>query len=98
MPEQINWTISAKLGELNNVGFQAAALVGTIGAGNAVFTLQPAPTATQNVMIFWNGTLLTQGTQDTNPQGQYVMSGVATVTFQPQAIPQAGTNIQAFVW
>ena len=95
MPEQLNWIISGKLAPINVAGFFAATLIGTIGGGNTVFTLQPAPV--NGVMIFWNGELLTQGTQDTVPQGQYVLSG-AMVIFQPQSVPQIGTVLQAFVW
>lgn len=79
----------------NNAGFQAASLVGTIGGGNAIFILQPAPT--NGAMVFWNGQLLTQGTQDTNPVGQYILSG-AQVTFDPWAIPPEGTILSAFVY
>ena len=95
MAENLNWVVSARLTAGNVAGFFAATLIGTIGGGNSVFTLQPAPI--NGAMIFWNGELLTQGTQDTIPPGQYVLAG-AQVIFQPQAIPQIGTVLQAFVW
>ena len=87
--EVFGWSTS------NNAGFQGAQLVGTIGGGNTVFALSPAPT--NGAMVFWNGQLLTEGTQDTNPVGQYLLSG-AIVTFQPQAIPPEGTTLTAFVF
>jgi hypothetical protein len=89
--EKLVWTINERLGQLN-VGFAAAALIGTMDGVNATFLLQPAP---QNgVMIFRGGTLLAPGPQ---PDAQYTVSG-AYVTFNAQAIPEPGVGTQAFVW
>jgi hypothetical protein len=95
MPEQLNWVISAPLAPANDVAFFAASLAGTLDGVNSTFTLMPAPV--NGAMIFWNGRLLTPGTQDTDPPGQYILAG-ALVLFQPQAVPQPGVELQAFVW
>jgi hypothetical protein len=92
LSELLNWVIAARQGPTVEVGFSAATLVPAIDGMTATFTLQPAPM--NGVMVFNNGTLLTQGVQ---PAGQYTTSG-AQITFQPQAIPQIDMAIQAFVW
>jgi hypothetical protein len=73
--------------------FSASSLVGTVDGVNPTFTLSPAPT--NGVLIFWNGTLLTEGTQANN--GQYLLSG-SQVNFNPNAIPAAGIQITAYVY
>jgi hypothetical protein len=95
MAESLNWVISAHLAPTNDVAFFAATLQGTLDGVNSVFTLQPAPV--NGAMIFWNGMLLTPGTQNTDPPGQYILAG-AMVLFQPQAVPQPGVKLQGFVW
>ena len=95
MAEHLNWVIRTLLAPTNDVAFFAATLQGTLDGNNSAFTLQPAPV--NGAMIFWNGLLLTQGTQDNDPPGEYILAG-AQVLFQPQAVPQPGVKLAAFVW
>lgn len=75
------------------MGFTEATLTGTMDGTNPTFQLTPAPI--NGVMVFWNGTLLKQGTQDQD--GQYTVAG-ALLIFNGQAIPAPGINVRVFVW
>jgi Phage tail protein (Tail_P2_I) len=72
--------------------FQAASLTGAVNGINPTFTLSPAPT--NGVLVFWNGTLLTQGAPGT---GQYTLSG-SQITFNASAIPDLGIQIYVYVY